>query len=329
MDLKKFKNDIFLIREDSEFNNLALKLFKYQSKKNKSYKKYIELLNINPETINSVEQIPFLPIDIFRKNKILCENIKYEKIFLSSGTTTTTTRSRHYIESIQFYEKSIKKSFEKAFGQINDYTIFCITPNHQQENTSSLIHMCEYLIHNSNCPNSGFYYNDHNNLIKKIKTTQKKKKKFILIGLSFGILDFANKKEIDLNDGIVIETGGMKSVKKEISKDELYANLKERLKIEKIGSEYSMTELLSQSYSSTKGQFIPPPWKKILIREQNNPLKLTTKEMTTGGINIIDLANTHSCAFIATNDLGKKEKNYFYVLGRYDNSSIRGCNNML
>ena len=137
------------------------------------------------------------------------------------------------------------------------------------------------------------------------------------------------KKEINLNNGIVIETGGMKSSKKEISKDELYINLKKKFKIKEIGSEYSMTELLSQSYSSTKGQFMPPPWKKILIREQNNPLKLTTKEMTTGGINIIDLANTHSCAFIATNDLGKKEKNYFYVLGRYNNSSIRGCNNLL
>ncbi len=328
MDLKKFKNDIFLIRKDSEFNNLALKLFKYQSKKNKSYKKYIELLNIDPETINSIEKIPFLPIELFKENKILCKDIKYEKIFLSSGTTTKK-RSSHYIESIQFYEKSIKKSFEKTFGKINDYTIFCITPSYQKENTSSLVHMCKYLINNSNCPNSGFYYNDYNTLIKKIKTTQKKKKKFILIGLSFAILDLAEKKEINLNNGIVIETGGMKSSKKEISKDELYINLKKKFKIKEIGSEYSMTELLSQSYSSTKGQFIPPPWKKILIREQNNPLKLTTKEMTTGGINIIDLANIHSCAFIATNDLGKKEKNYFYVLGRYNNSSIRGCNNLL
>ena len=328
MDLKKFKNDIFLVKSEQGFNQLSLKLFKHQSKKNGYYKDYIKLLNINPEKINSVDKIPFLPIELFKEGKILCDNVNYEKIFLSSGTTDSK-RSHHYIESLKFYEKSIKKSFEIIFGPINRYTIFCLTPKFTNKNSSSLIHMCEYLIKKSNCSNSGFYLDNYNLLSKKIKTNQKNKKKFLLIGLSFAVLDFATKNKINLANGIVLETGGMKNLKKEIIKEELYSVLQKKMNIKTVGSEYGMTELLSQSYSLKKGQFSSPPWKKILIREINNPLKLVKTNMVTGGINIIDLANIHSCAFIATNDLGRKEGEHFYVLGRLDNVSIRGCNNML
>ena len=328
MDLQKFKNDIFLIKNSLEFNALALKLFKYQYKKNIYYNSYVNLLRKPIESIDSIEKIPFIPIEMFKEKTILCENISTEKKFLSSGTTTNK-KSKHYIESIKLYEKSIKLSFEAHFKPIDHYTIFCLTPEHTEKNESSLIHMCNYLIKESNCSDSGFYHEENKKLITKIQIAQQKKKPFIIIGLSFLILEFAQKNPINLHGGIIIETGGMKKKHIEIPKAELYQILKEKMMIKQIASEYSMTELLSQSYSIKDGRFTSPPWKKILIRDPNNPLRIINETSISGGINIIDLANTHSCAFIATNDLGKIGKNYFSVLGRMDNSSIRGCNNLL
>ena len=328
MDLNKFKNDIFLIDNDDQFNQLAIKLFKHQSQENLIYKKYIELLNKDVNNIVSIEEIPFLPIETFKNNKVLCRNKSAQKVFISSGTTMGE-RSKHHIESIRFYEKSIQLSFERTFGSIDNYTIFCLTPEKKEEGQSSLIYMCNYLVKESRCPSSGFYWKKQNQLKKEIICAQEKKKPFILIGLSFLILDFAQRFEPNLKRGIVIETGGMKNYKKEIKKEQLYDILKQKFNLAHIGSEYSMTELLSQSYSKKEGEFQEPPWKKILLRDYNNPLKILTKKNSTGPINIIDLANTHSCAFIATNDVGRKNDNYFNVLGRLNNSLIRGCNNMI
>ena len=328
MDLNKFKEDIFKINSTNEFNKLSLELFYFQYKHNKHYKDFVDLLGIKVKDVKSINEIPFFPIELFKEKKILCQGISYEKIFHSSGTTTDK-KSKHYIESVKFYEKSIRRSFEIEFKNIKSYSIFCLTPEYKTNNKSSLIHMCNYLIKESGCTNSGFYYNKYEKLIEKIEISKRKNKPFIIIGLSFLLLDFAIKHKINLNGGIVLETGGMKKENVEYTKDELYEILRDRFSIKNIGSEYSMTELLSQSYSNKKGKFHSPPWKKILIRNINNPLKIVNKNNITGGINIIDLANIHSCAFIATNDLGKKQGEYYQVLGRMNNSLIRGCNNLI
>ena len=328
MDLNKFKEELFKINSTKKFNDLSLQLFKFQYKENKYYKSFVDLLKIKPDEVKSISKIPFFPIELFKEKKILCNNFKYKKIFHSSGTTTDL-KSKHYIESISFYEKSILESFEKRFKAINNYSIFCLTPKHTKKNKSSLIHMCNYLIKKSGCINSGFYHKNYSELIKKIEISKKNKKPFIIIGLSFLLLDFALKHKINLNGGTILETGGMKKNDSEFTKEELYDILRKKFSLKEIGSEYSMTELLSQSYSLKKGELSPPPWKKILIRDINNPLQIIKQNNITGGINIIDLANIHSCAFIATNDLGKKTNKSFYILGRLNNSLIRGCNNLI
>ena len=326
MDISNFKKKIFEISNKQEFEKLALELFNYQINNNKFYKKYCDLLGFNTNTIKAIEDIPFLPIEFFKTEKILCNNIHHSHIFYSSGTSSEV-KSKHYIDDIKFYEKNSAYCFKKFWGNIDDYIFFCLTPNKNEAPNSSLVHMCDFFIKSSNKTASGFYLNNYEKLKVEIQKAQRNKSQFILIGLSFAILDLAEKNKFDLAGGQLIETGGMKNKKKEMVRENLYDILKEKFNLNSIQSEYGMTELLSQSYSYKNGEFESPPWKKILIREITNPLKINNA--TTGGINIIDLSNIHSCAFIATSDYGKISNNKFKVLGRLQNSSMRGCNTML
>ena len=326
MDISNFKKKIFEISNKQEFEKLALELFNYQINNNKFYQKYCDLLNFNINRVKVIEDIPFLPIEFFKTEKILCKNIHHSHVFYSSGTSSEI-KSKHYIDDIKFYEKNSAYCFEKFWGNIDDYIFFCLTPNKIEAPNSSLVHMCDFFIKSSKKSASGFYLNNYEKLKEEIQKAQCNKKPFILIGLSFAILDLAENNKFDLGGGYLIETGGMKNKKKEMVRENLYEILKEKFNLNSIQSEYGMTELLSQSYSYKNGEFESPPWKKILIREITNPLKINNT--TTGGINIIDLSNINSCAFIATSDYGKISNNNFKVLGRLQNSSMRGCNTMI
>tara|TARA_S200000501_G_scaffold373353_1_gene420276 strand:- start:104 stop:1084 length:981 start_codon:yes stop_codon:yes gene_type:complete len=326
MDISTFHKKIFSISNTTDFKKLALELFNYQANHNVFYKKYCDLLGCKVDKVKNITQIPFLPIEFFKSQKIICEKIKPIHYFLSSGTTSEK-KSIHYINNLNFYEKNCLVCFEKFWGKINNYCFFCLTPNKNEAPNSSLVHMCDLFIKKSNHLESGFYLNDHDKLLYSIKKVQRKNIPFIILGLSFAILDFAEKNDTNLSGGYVIETGGMKNRKNEMIREQLYQILKEKFKIKSIQSEYGMTELLSQSYSLKNGEFKSPPWKKILIRDKQNPLKINNS--SSGGINIIDLCNTHSCAFLATEDFGILDKNKFKVLGRLKESDLRGCNTMI
>ncbi len=326
MDLFNFEKKIFQISNQSDFEKLAIKLFNYQITHNIVYKKYCKLLGCTASKIKRVEQIPFMPIDFFKTEKVLCKNTTPNHFFLSSGTTSEK-KSKHYIHSLKLYEKTISNSFEKFWGKINNYRFFCLTPKKEEAPNSSLVHMCDFFVKKTKNLKSGFYLKKTKQLIDDIKISQQNNQVFILIGLSFAILDFAQKNNIDLHGGHVIETGGMKNTRKEMIREELYKILKEKFKINSIQSEYGMTELLSQSYSLKNGDFESPPWKKIFIRDKLNPLKINN--LSSGGVNIIDLSNIYSCAFLATEDFGRVNKNKFKILGRLKNSSLRGCSTMI
>ncbi len=326
MDLLNFQKKIFQISNEKDFEKMAIELFNYQVNHNIFYKKYCDLLNCNISKITTIEQIPFMPIEFFKTEKILCKNITPNHFFLSSGTTSEK-KSKHYINCLNFYEKTISLCFEKFFGKINNYRFFCLTPKKKSAPNSSLVHMCDFFVKKTKNLKSGFYLNNKKNLLYNINQSQKNNEPFILIGLSFAILDFAEKYNPDLKGGYVIETGGMKNRREEMIRENLYEKLKEKFNIQSIQSEYGMTEILSQSYALKNGEFESPPWKKVLIRDKQNPLKINN--FSTGGINIIDLANIHSCAFLATEDFGKINKNKFQVLGRLKNSSLRGCSTMI
>ena len=326
MDSTYFKNKIYKISSERQFKKIAIKLFNFQFKNNLFYKKYCDALKVNAESINKIEEIPFLPIEFFKTEKVLCENIKSSHHFLSSGTTSDI-KSVHYVECLNFYERNILNCFEAFWGDSSKYCFLCLTPNKKNAPNSSLVHMCEFLINHTKKNGSGFYFQNYNALESQIKFCQKNDQPFIIFGLGFAILDFSEKSKVNLNKGFVIETGGMKNKRKEMIREELYEILKNKFNINYIQSEYGMTELLSQSYSMKDGNFKSPPWKKVLIRDKHNPLKINNNN--TGGINVIDLSNIHSCAFIETQDLGRLNKNYFEVLGRLENTTLRGCNNLI
>ena len=314
---------IFNINSKKEFESLAIEIFKYQAKKNLVYNKYITSLGIDFMNIDELEKIPFLPINFFKSQQIISSKNNIDKVFFSSGTSGL--RSKHYVFDLNLYEKSLIKSFEYFYGNIKNYTFYALIPSIQSLNESSLVYMTKKFIQLSENANSNFYFNDYNNLFKKLSSNQNKKT--ILIGLGFALLDFCKKFPLKLNNTIVIETGGMKNINKEMHKVELHQILKKKFNTNQIHSEYGMTELLSQSYSKKNGKFKSPPWKKVQCRDITDPLS-TNKN--SGAINIIDLANYHSCSFIATNDLGKiNNDNTFEILGRLQESDIRGCNQIL
>jgi len=317
-------HQIFNISDDLDFKKHCLEIFKFQYNDNVVYREFCNLICKNPAKINKINEIPFLPISFFKTKKILSTN-NYEKVFYSSGTSKKI-RSKHYISRIELYEKSFLTNFIHNYGKPEEYNIIGLLPNYLENSNSSLIYMVEKLIKFSKSNNSGFYMRDFDKLSEKLIKLEKKKEKTILIGVSYALLDLISYKKFKLKNTIVMETGGMKGQRKEMVKSELHEKLKIGFGVSKIHSEYGMTELLSQAYSKGEGIFESPPWMKVVIRDINDAQNLNFNK-TSGAINIIDLANINSCSFIATDDMGRYINNSkFEVVGRIDNSDIRGCN---
>lgn len=323
--MKPYKQQVFSIDNDLAFTETALQTFRYQAKNCQVYADFIAGLGIDIEQINTVAQIPFLPIEFFKSNHILSSAEAAEVTFTSSGTTGMITSS-HYVTDVSWYEESFRKAFNLFYGDISGYTVLALLPSYLERQGSSLIYMAQDLIVQSNNPDSGFYLYNYDELAAQLAKQQIAAKPTLLIGVTFALLDFVEQHQINFPELIVMETGGMKGRRKEMVREELHAVLCEGFGVNAIHSEYGMTELLSQAYSKGEGIFYCPPWMKIITRDTNDPLTLVTGGKV-GGINVIDLANINSCAFIATKDLGKiYADGSFEVLGRFDNADIRGCN---
>ncbi|KRO62835.1 MAG: acyl transferase [Cryomorphaceae bacterium BACL11 MAG-121015-bin20] len=320
------QKEIFDIKNDAEFEMLALSIFDYQMESNSIYAPYAALI-LKGKAPNNIFEIPFLPISFFKTEQIICQGRAVEEVFLSSGTSGD--QSKHLVSDISLYRESYLKAFELFYGDITQYCILSLLPNYREREGSSLIYMVDDLISKSKHEQSGFYLNDYESLSMRLQKLEKEGQKTILFGVSYALLDLAEQFPQKLEHTIIIETGGTKGKRKEMLKEELHQNLKAAFSLEVIHSEYGMSELLSQSYSNGEGIFKSPPWKKVLIRDTNDPLTIIG-DNKTGGINVIDLANIYSCPFIATQDLGKTfEDGTFTVLGRFDNSDLRGCNLLL
>jgi len=317
--------DIFTIEDEKQFNEFALKIFNYQAENNPVYKEFLYHLGITISSVDSYKNIPFLPVQLFKTHKIISGQNDFKKIFFSSGTTGTT-RSKHYLKDIKLYENSFMNTFSRFYGEIKDYCVLALLPTYLENESSSLVYMVDKLIQKSTHPESGFYLNNIEALALQLKKLDASGQKTILFGVSYALIDLADQFPMQLSHTIIMETGGMKGTRKELTKSELHQFLTKKLGVEKIHSEYGMTELLSQAYAKGDGKFFTPPWMEILIRDTYDPFSLVPQGRS-GGINIIDLANIYSCSFIETQDLGKINKDgSFEVLGRFDYSDIRGCN---
>lgn len=316
---------IFNIKTEIEFNELAIDIFRFQAKNNPVYGQFVDILGINPMQVNHYRNIPFLPIQFFKSQDIIIDSQIAEVIFTSSGTTGMIT-SRHLVADTELYIKSFRKTFEKFYGNVEDIAIVALLPSYLERSGSSLIYMVDDLIKNSNQQESGYFLYNHEDLANTLNKLKENKTKTILFGVTYALLDFVERFQIDFPELIVMETGGMKGKRKEMIREELHAILCKGFNVASIHSEYGMTELLSQGYSAGSGLFFTPDWMKVLIRDTNDPLTLLDNKKT-GAINVIDLANYNSCSFIATQDLGKfHQDGSFEILGRFDNSDIRGCN---
>ena len=311
------------------FEELALEIFRFQVQNNSVYKEFIELLGVDVSQVKRLESIPFLPIELFKTHKVLSTKDPVERVFESSGTTSEN-KSRHLVTDQKVYEESFRKSFERFYGPIKSYCILGLLPAYLEQRNSSLVYMIEKMIRWSTHELSGFYLKDFSRLKSTLELLQKSRQKTIFFGVSFALLDFAEKSKMKLSDEtIVMETGGMKGRREELTRFDLHERLKSLFKVQSIHSEYGMTELLSQAYSLGNGRFHCPAWMKVSTRDVYDPKNLL-QEGQTGALNIIDLANFNSCSFIATSDLGTMHKNgEFEVLGRIDNSEIRGCSLMV
>jgi hypothetical protein len=320
------RDKIFNTGNQSDFHNLVLQIFDYQYSKGTVYQSFAACLNKVPGTVTRLTDLPFLPVEFFRSNIVITGENPVQKIFESSGTTGSLT-SRHYVCDTGLYTESFLRSFSLFYGDPADYMIAALLPSYTERENSSLVFMADALIKMSKSSLSGFYRENEKSLIRNIMSAKNDGTKVLLLGVSFALLDLAENEAPDLSGVIVMETGGMKGRRKEITRAELHGILTKSFKVPSIHSEYGMTELLSQAYSKGEGIFYCPPWMRIILRDTQDPLTLFTEPGKTGGINIIDLANLNSCSFISTGDLGRlREDGGFEVLGRFDNSDIRGCN---
>ncbi len=344
-------NDLFNITTEEEFQAACLETFQYQYKNVEVYQNFVDFLGKNPSEVKKIEDIPFLPIEMFKNHLVLdkvfdsAQTDKPLSYFQSSGTTQIQTRSKHYIADFNLYEESIYKSFEQFIGKPEDYIFLGLLPNYSENPHSSLIYMVDFLMKKSGKPENGYFLYNHQELFELLQELGQENKKVILFGVSFALLDFLDychsersEESVSIRSEYltVIETGGMKGRKEEMTKDELLKILQKGFGTDKIFSEYSMTELLSQAYSLGENIYETPNWMRVLIRNTEDPFSYM-ESGRTGAINIIDLANRHSCSFIATQDLGKivndfeilhyaqNDKHAFQVLGRIDHSDIRGC----
>lgn len=322
--------NIFNIQTEQDFINASLKTFRYQYENVEIYRKFVDYLKVDPAVVHDVTKIPFLPIEMFKNHQILDKKVVADLYFQSSGTTQMNL-SKHFIANENLYRESIYKSFEQFIGKPEDFIFLGLLPSYLEKQNSSLIYMVDYLMNVSGHPENGYFLYNHSDLFELLKNL--KDKKVILFGVSFALLDFldychserSNESMSFSEKLVVIETGGMKGRKEEMTKDELLTILQQGFKTDAIYSEYSMTELLSQAYSLGNNEYECPKWMQVLVRNVEDPLTYE-KEGRTGAVNIIDLANIHSCSFIATQDLGKTlPKGKFQILGRIDHSDIRGC----
>jgi len=320
--LNTYINKIFNCTNNTNFEKLALEIFEFQMDNNLTYAAYAALI-LKGKQPKNINEIPFLPVEFFKKKQIICKGKAIEKIFLSSGTTGV--QSKHLVSNIELYKSSYKQAFQLFYGDITDYCILALLPSYKDREDSSLIYMVDDLIKKSKHPKSNYYLNNYEELATHLNELNNKKQKTILFGVTYALLDLAEKFPQKLEHTIIMETGGMKGYRKELLKEEVHSILNNSFSTDKIHSEYGMTELLSQGYSKGNNIFRTPPWMKVLIRDLKDPLSIISNK--TGGINVIDMANIYSCPFIATHDLGRVfDDGSFSVLGRYNNADIRGCN---
>lgn len=322
------QDEIFAIASEQDFNRAALAVFAHQREVVPVYRQYCDYLKKNPDNVKHWQNIPFLPISFFKSHNVIAGGLEIEAEFTSSGTTGMQT-SRHKVHSLQWYRRSFMEAFQSFYGNISDYCVLALLPSYLEREGSSLVLMAEELIAKSNNPDSGFYLYDFTKLSEVLQNNESMNQKTILLGVTYALLDFAESNSLHLKNTIVMETGGMKGRRKEMVREEVHQQLCKGFGVQRIHSEYGMTELLSQGYSNGNGIFETPPWMKIAIRDTHDPFSFLPYGKT-GGVNIIDLANYHSCSFIETQDLGIVQNDgSFTVVGRFDQSDIRGCNLMV
>ncbi|WP_299985558.1 acyl transferase [uncultured Pontibacter sp.] len=327
MDFKAQHLQLLLAEQPFDFTETALALFRYQAEHNQVYHDYLQHLGRDPKQVTQLEDIPFLPIEFFKTHEVKTGTFEPEVTFYSSGTTQMT-RSQHQVASLEWYLRTTKRIFESFYGPLTDYVVLALLPSYLEQGGSSLVAMVDYFVKQSGQEEEGFYLRNHDELLQTVKRAQQKRKKVLLIGVSYALLDWADelKGQEDFSHVTIMETGGMKGRRREMIREELHAYLKQGFGVQAIHSEYGMTELLSQAYSLGDGHFHPGYTLRVLLRDLNDPFDIRP-DMRSGGINVIDLANIDSCAFIETKDIGRlKPDGTFEVLGRFDNSDIRGCN---
>jgi phenylacetate-coenzyme A ligase PaaK-like adenylate-forming protein len=312
----------------SDFRALAFAVFRYQAAFNPVYREFLSLLGVKTESVQRLSDIPFLPISLFKKEVLQTDTWSAEQVFSSSGTTSDTT-SRHLLRSVDFYKKNVRTGFASFYGNPDDYCWLALLPSYLEREGSSLVQMVQFFVSSSNYAQSGFFLYNTSELLEVLQKCRHNRIPTILIGVSFALLDLAEAHPGDLSDVILMETGGMKGRRREITRTELHRQLQDAFQVSAIHSEYGMTELLSQAYSKGEGSFYPAPTMEVLIRDMTDPFAYMPAGRT-GALNIIDLANVDTISFIATDDLGRKaEDGSFEVLGRMDNSDLRGCNLLL
>lgn len=319
---------VFGIHSNEDFETAAVEVFRFQHTHNKVYRSYTDTLGVKPEKVNRVEDIPFLPVSVFKTHRVICGDADKYDIIFESSTTTSGTPSKHIVKDVGIYQRSFRLGFTQFYGDIKEYCILALLPSYLERSGSSLVYMADDMIKQSGNLNSGFYMHNMDELAEKVSRLENAKQKALLIGVTYALLDFAEKHPLKLNHTIVMETGGMKGRRREMPREEVHSILKQAWGVNNIHSEYGMTELLSQAYSHGGGIFHCPKWMQVVIRDVYDPLSSGLVEQG-GAINIIDLANINSCSFIATEDAGVKHKDgSFEVSGRLDQSDIRGCNLM-
>jgi phenylacetate-coenzyme A ligase PaaK-like adenylate-forming protein len=326
--LNNLRTAIFNI---SNYQELALQVFRYQYEHNRLYREYVDLLGVNPQLVNRLEAIPFLPIRFFKSHAVICGDALPAQWFESSGTTGMTN-SRHYVADMQLYRESFQQGFRKFYEDPSGYAIIGLLPSYLERQHSSLVMMVDELIQQSAVKESGFYLYEHGRLKDTLQQLESRQQKTLLIGVTFALLDFAEASPMPLNHTILMETGGMKGRREEMTRDQVHAVLTNAFQVPTIHSEYGMTELLSQGYSDGRGIFKPADTMRILLRDDDDPMEVCAAGETPrrGIINVIDLANLDSCAFIATEDAGVLYPDgSFEVTGRVDHSDIRGCSLMV
>jgi hypothetical protein len=324
---ESFRSQLYSVNEHT-FQDIALQLFRYQAWANPVYNTFVGHLGIKPEQVASLEKVPFMPISFFKNHIVKSGAWEAETEFLTSGTTNQQP-GKHHIANLNFYLHHAEKCFVRVFGSLSDFHFFALLPSYLERQGSSLVAMLDHFIKKSNSPYSGFYLHNVTQLLDDVEKARKDGRRIIVWGVSFALLDLAETIKPDLSGCLIFETGGMKGRRKELTRAELHQSLCKGLRVEKIYSEYGMTELLSQAYSAGSSLFFTPPWMRIIGRDITDPLQKGLLGESSG-INVVDLANWHSIAFIETEDLGKVyADNSFEVLGRIDNAEVRGCNLMV